>query len=154
MQIQINIKGVSNRENKIKHIIYEYEKSDMILREFLAETVKISVARYNAVLDAKLDSSKDYYERSEDSSSLLQCLTKSDIADMAAAGKVSFGIVYGDKRADEEAAVKNAIQCFEDGMVAVFVGDVRYEDLEEKIQLCEAAEVTFVRLTFLAGRMW
>lgn len=154
MKIKINVKGVSNRENKIQHIIYEYERSNMTLREFLTETVKLSVAAYNKKLDAKLDSSKDYYERSEDDSRLLTCLTNSKMADMAETGTISFGIVYGDTKADEEAAVQNALQCFADGMIAVFIGDMRYEDLEEIITLSEDSEVTFVRLTFLAGRMW
>jgi hypothetical protein len=39
-------------------------------------------------------------------------------------------------------------------MVALFADGVRYTEREEKIALKELSEVTFIRLTFLAGRMW
>ena len=58
------------------------------------------------------------------------------------------------RKADEEKAVENALQCFDDGMVALFADGVRYTEREEKIALKELSEVTFIRLTFLAGRMW
>ena len=48
----------------------------------------------------------------------------------------------------------NAVQCFEDGMVALFADGVRYTKKDEPIPLKDQSEVTFVRLVFLAGRMW
>ena len=73
---------------------------------------------------------------------------------MAASGKVSYGEPMDDRKADPEAAVKNALQCFDDGMVALFADGVRYTKKEEMIPLKDRSEVTFVRLVFLAGRMW
>lgn len=73
---------------------------------------------------------------------------------MAVAGKISYGEAMDDRKADMEAAVKNALQCFEDGMIALFADGVRYTKLDEQIPLKEQSEVTFVRLVFLAGRMW
>ena len=40
------------------------------------------------------------------------------------------------------------------GMVALFADGIRYTDRQEKMALKELSEVTFIRLTFLAGRMW
>lgn len=54
----------------------------------------------------------------------------------------------------EEAAIENALQCFEDGMVAVFVDSTRIEELDCKLSLTEGSHVIFVKLTFLVGRMW
>ena len=58
------------------------------------------------------------------------------------------------RKADAEKAVANALQCFDDGMVALFVDGVRYQKREDVLPLREQSEVTFIRLTFLAGRMW
>ena len=59
-----------------------------------------------------------------------------------------------DRKADEEKAVVNALQCFDDGIVALFADGVRYQKREERLPLKDQSEVTFIRLTFLAGRMW
>ena len=72
----------------------------------------------------------------------------------AASGKVAYGDPMDGRKADEEKAVKNALQCFDDGMVALFADGIRYTDRQEKMALKEQSEVTFIRLTFLAGRMW
>ncbi|MDY2651448.1 MAG: hypothetical protein SOV79_02450 [Eisenbergiella porci] len=57
-------------------------------------------------------------------------------------------------QADFENAVKNACQCFEDGIAVIFLEGKRLETLEERIALREDSELTFVRMTMLAGRMW
>jgi hypothetical protein len=72
----------------------------------------------------------------------------------AQAGKVTYGDPMDDRKADAEKAVLNALQCFDDGIVALFADGVRYTRREEQIPLKDQSEVTFVRLTFLAGRMW
>lgn len=154
MKIDINIKGISNRKEKMRHITYEYDRPCATLADFLAETVRITVRGYNYRLSQKEAAGGDDYDRSEDGSALLSVLTSEQIDDLAQAGKVSFGVLYGDKRQDEEAAVKNAITCFEDGMVAVFINNERIEELSQELHLQEGNEVTFVRLTFLAGRLW
>jgi hypothetical protein len=59
-----------------------------------------------------------------------------------------------DRKADEEKAVVTALQCFDDGIAALFADGVRYTERKEIIPLRDQSEVTFVRLTFLAGRMW
>ncbi|MFR9236606.1 MAG: hypothetical protein ACLVLH_28055 [Eisenbergiella massiliensis] len=50
--------------------------------------------------------------------------------------------------------MKNACQCFEDGIAVIFLEGKRLETLEERIALREDSELTFVRMTMLAGRMW
>lgn len=139
MKIKVNVKGVSNRKNKIVHLEYVYPDMQMTLRDFLSETVKITVKTYNK-------------EKAADE--VLKCLSSADIENQSVTGKVAFGIHYNKKEADEAKAVANALQCFQDGMIAVFVEQERYEELEQVLPLKENSEVTFVRLTFLAGRMW
>lgn len=139
MKVNINIKGVSNRKNKIMHLEYSYPDAEMTLRDFLVETVKITVRDYN---------------RGKASEEVLRSLSAEEISNQSATGKVAFGIHYGREKADEQKAADNALQCFQDGMIAVFVDGERFEVLEARIPLKENSEVTFVRLTFLAGRMW
>ena len=67
---------------------------------------------------------------------------------------MAYGDPMDDRKANAEKAVKNALQCFDDGIVALFADGARYTDRKEQIPLKEQSEVTFVRLTFLAGRMW
>ena len=139
MKIKINIKGISNRENKIMKIEYVYPDREMTLKEFLRETVRITVQKYN---------------KEKESEEVMRCLSGDEILNQSYAGKVSFGIHYGRKKADETEAVNNALQCFEDGMIAVFLDGKRYETLDEMMPLQDGSEATFVRLTFLAGRMY
>lgn len=140
MKIKVNRKSVSGKKNSIRQVIYDYPVCPETVRQLLTETVKLCVADYNSRRDAGTD--------------ILRVFSKKELEDQAAAGKVGFGANYGNGYADEEAAVKNALQCFEDGMVAVFVDGVRMERLEAAVRLREESEVTFVRLTMLAGRLW
>lgn len=109
------------------------------LRELLTELVKIEVEKYN--------------EKGVDVQNVL-FLSEEDIQQQSEAGKIGFGRIYSEKRADCEKAVKNALQCFEDGMVHVFQNEDELENLDEKIQIREGDTFTLIRLTFLAGRLW
>ena len=88
------------------------------------------------------------------SADILEKHLESRVIEGAQAGKVSYGESMDDRKADAEKAVLNALQCFDDGIVALFADGVRYTRREEQIPLKDQSEVTFVRLTFLAGRMW
>ena len=74
--------------------------------------------------------------------------------EQAEVGKISFGVNYGENRADLEQAVANALQCFEDGIYRIFLGTEQLRKLDDTITLAEDCELTFVRLTMLVGRMW
>lgn len=140
MKIKISQKSISGRKNSIRQVSYEYPVRPNTVRELLTETVKLVVADYNRRREAGTD--------------ILQVFSKKELEDQAASGKAGFGVNYGNSHAEETAAVKNALQCFEDGIVAVFADGVRLERLEDAVELKDGSEVTFVRLTMLAGRMW
>ena len=55
---------------------------------------------------------------------------------------------------DLEKAIENALQSYEDGIYRVFVNDEEMGEIDCEINLKENDELTFVRLTMLAGRMW
>ncbi|MFD1602496.1 hypothetical protein ACFSJW_21270 [Flavobacterium artemisiae] len=69
-------------------------------------------------------------------------------------GKAGFGALYNHNQVDLAKAQENAIQAFEDGLYAVFYGDDQLETLTEQIDLSQNKNLTFIRLTFLAGSYW
>ncbi|MBJ2125079.1 hypothetical protein [Flavobacterium sp. IB48] len=69
-------------------------------------------------------------------------------------GKVGFGALYNHNQVDLTKAQENAIVAFEDGLYAVFYGDDQLETLTEQVDLSQNKNLTFIRLTFLAGSYW
>lgn len=94
-----------------------------------------------------------YRQRPQDSQ-LLPVLSKENIDDQAATGKVGFGINYNDRAPDLAKAQENALQAFKDGLFAVFAGEQEIKSLDETVALTPATALTFIRLTFLAGSFW
>ena len=137
--LKINIKSISNKKNKIKTTVIPCDDSITDIRELLTEIVKYCVKTYN--------------ERME-SSEILNVFTREQIEDKAQSGKVSFGVIYGENKADIVKATENALEAFSDGIVALFVDDKRIENIDEKIDIKNIGSLTFIKLSMLAGRMW
>ena len=175
MQIRINVKGASRRKASIIQQVRKYPDRRMTVEEFLTETVRQNVSEYNARKDAGAEkllagllgspnamptgsamnpSAMPTESMMAPSADFLEKYLESRFKEGAQAGKVSYGEPMDDRKADAEKAVLNALQCFDDGIVALFADGVRYTRREEEIPLKDQSEVTFVRLTFLAGRMW
>lgn len=140
MQVQVNVKHMGRRKNAIETHPYEIgEVRDV--GALITAFVTAEVARFNA--------------RAEAGETALTYLTNAQISDGAAAGKVAFGTDYNGKVQDLAAAVENAHQCFVDSIYRIFVNGEELEDaLDAPVLLKENDEITFVRLTMLAGRMW
>ena len=85
---------------------------------------------------------------------LLKYLTQEEIEDRAESGKVGFGVNYNGKKASAEAAVKNALQSYEDGIFRLFINDKEAGTADSPITLKKGDRLTFVRLTMLSGRLW
>lgn len=139
MEIKVNLKSLGKRRQSVKTVTYEIPGHPKTLRELICAVTQAGVEEYNRCLETP---------------ELLRCLTSEEIADMAQSGKVSFGVNYGEKKADLMKAQENAIQCFEDGIYRIFLNETPLEALEERVQITEESIFTFVRLTMLAGRMW
>lgn len=139
MQILVNSKQAGSRRAALVRAPRTVPDGTDTLRALLTELVRQEVAAYNS--------------RGEDTG-LIALLTPPQLDDMAAAGKVGFGRVYGGRRADEQKAVANALQCFADGLVRVFQNDAERTDLDAPLPIAENDVFTFLRLTLLAGRMW
>ena len=140
MQVQVNVKRIGKRRNAIETRPYEIgEVRDV--GELITAFVTAEVARFN--------------ERATAGETALRYLTSEEIADAATVGKVGFGADYSGKVQDLAAAIANAHQCFTDGIYRIFVNGAELEGpLDTPVTLRENDEITFVRLTMLAGRMW
>ena len=80
--------------------------------------------------------------------------SKEAIDNQVASGRVRFGFLDTSRKPNLEKAIHTALECFEDGIVVLFLDGMKYEDLYQEIKLHEGSEVTFVRMTLLAGRKW
>ena len=124
MKVKMNVKSTSD---SIVQDVYEYEDKIMTFREFLEETVKITVHRYQT--------SKDWNER----------FKIFGMAGTQRADKI--------KNIDVDEAAANVIDGVKDGIVAVFIDGEQWEEdkLEDELPLKDGSEITFVKLTFLTG---
>lgn len=124
----------------IEPVPFVLEEKPETVRDLLTGLVCLGVREYNAKKDA---------------GQILPYLTKEEIQDKAAAGKVAFDVHQGEE-AQEEKSVENAIQCFEDGIYRVFAGEEELTKLEEQIPWNENEDTifTFIRLAMLAGCLW
>lgn len=139
MKVFVNVKQIGKRKNKIDRKEYEISGEIKTVKELLTEFVTINVKKFNEGL-IKED--------------VVPYLTDEKISDLSDAGKISFGVDYNGKKQDLEKAIENALQSYEDGIYRVFVNDEEVGEIESEIELKEKDELTFVRLTMLAGRMW
>lgn len=139
MQIYINMKTVGSRKAALAKTPYEIPDCVSSVKELLESLVKIEVERYN--------------QKNADDT-IIKYLTEVQIEEQAATGKVGFGRVYSERQANLQKSVENALQCYEDGLVRVFRNDRELESLEEGVHFEPGDEITLIRLTFLAGRMW
>jgi len=136
MEIYINVKALGKRRDILAPTPYTIPDGIDSLRQLLTAIVLQEVDRYN---------------RKEPDVQLIPLLTGQQIEDQAQTGKVSFGRIYSDKKADSQKAVANTLQCWEDGLVRVFMNDEELTQADAPLAIPQGAIFTFIRLTFLAG---
>ena len=144
MEIKVTVKQLGR-----KHPVLSEQKLDIAhnentisLKNLLQLIVQQQVETFNA---------KSFELEDEDYTKIPQENYLNILTDT---GKVGFGSIYNEKKANLEKAQENAIQAFEDGMFAVFYNDEQLENLEQTIDLSSNYSFTFIRLTFLAGSYW
>jgi len=139
MQVFINVKSIGKRKPVLTKVPYELLSDIKTLKDLITTVVTKEVEKYN--------------ERGVDEM-LIPFLTAAEITDQSTVGKVGFGRLYTDKKADLEKAITVALEAFEDGLFKVVINEVEIEGLDTQVSLQEHDMLTFIRLTFLAGRMW
>lgn len=68
-----------------------------------------------------------------------------------ALGKIDSGGSDLDQVVDEQGAIENALQAFQDGFYLVFIDDQQQENLADLVDLQANSELLFLRLTPLVG---
>lgn len=139
MNIKITIKQLGKKRDKIADANFWLENGPSTVRELIKEAVHTCVSEYNGGIE-KNNSAKP--------------LSEEEIDNMSEIGKIAFGINYGEKQAEEEKAKEVALQAFEDGLVRIFQGEEELRGLDESIVVKEEDRFTFIRLTFLSGRIF
>ncbi|WP_339149024.1 MULTISPECIES: hypothetical protein [unclassified Sutcliffiella] len=141
MNIYLSLKSIAKRKNFITKKPYELPQKPHTLRELITQVVTKNVEHFNK-------------KASNPETPFLHFLSPSDIEQQAETGKVGFQALYSDKQANHAKAIETAIQAFEDGLYRVFINDEEAEQLDTTLEVPDGAEVVFIRLTMLTGRMW
>jgi hypothetical protein len=151
MQVFVRVKSIGKRKPALTEVPYALPDNISTLRELLTAVVEREVARYNGkeAETAELTEAAGMAE-----TLLLPFLTEAQIEDQSATGKVGFGRIYSNKKADVGKAVFAAVQGFEDGLFRVMVNDTEASELDVPLDVKAGDVLTFIRLTFLAGRLW
>ena len=139
MDIYVRVKAIGKRKDILAPTPYTIPDGICSLRQLLTAVVEKEVAQYNS---------------KETEAQLIPFLTQQELEDQAKIGKVSFGTIYSDKKADPGKAVANVIGCWEDGLVRVFMNEEELTDLDAPLTINARSVFTFIRLTFLAGSIW
>jgi hypothetical protein len=106
------------------------------------------------LIEAVVDQQVREYNSKPLERNLLPFLDQQAIDANATTGKLGFGSIYNEAKADPSAAKKTALQAFEDGLFVVFADDKEFTHADETIDIHPTTVITFIRLTFLAGSYW
>jgi hypothetical protein len=139
VKIYINVKQAGVRKQFIARQEFYLEAVPKTLRELITVIVTNNVKNFNNKIDQKF---------------ILNYLTAEEINDKLILGKVSFGEINNDKKANLDKALESAFLAYEDGIFRVFVEEQETGSLDDLIDVKEEDVLTFVRLTMLSGRMW
>lgn len=143
-KIKVQVKKIGKRQPSIEPKVLELNTSKEVLslKELLCLVVECEVERFNN--KARLTDEDGSFTRPNES--YLDILTHT--------GKAGFEGVYNPTLANVVEAQENALQCFEDGMYAVFKEEEPLESLSQEVSIENEPCFTFIRLTFLAGGMF
>lgn len=144
MEIKVTVKQLGR-----KHPVLSEQKIEIACNDSkisLEHLLKLIVQQQVEIFNAKSFELEDVDNAKIPLENYLNILTDT--------GKVGFGSIYNEKKADLQKAQENVIQAFEDGMFAVFYNDEQLENLEQSVDLSLQHTFAFIRLTFLAGSYW
>ena len=139
MNVYIKLKSVGKRRPVLDNTPYALPNGITTLRNLIEAVVRQEVEKYNSRGTENM---------------LVPFLTEAQISEQSTVGKIGFGRLYSDKKANPEKAVETALQSFEDGLFRVIAVDIEATELDAPLTIHENDTLTFIRLTFLSGRLW
>ena len=148
MRLFFEQKKPGRDRQKIEPVLIEIENNPTTVAQLIDETVRTCVAEFNKkAINAP--------ERDDlDADNAHNVLSGNTIENLAETGRIAFGMVYNGKTEDPDAAVANALQCYEDGLFRLFLNGCPLNDINDKLDLADGDRITVVRLTLLSGRLW
>jgi hypothetical protein len=93
----------------------------------------------------------DGFRTRQEERCLLKVLTPAEIEAGIARGKIDSGGRDSLQEVNEEEAIQNALQAFEDGFYYVFIDDIGIESLDSPVSLTDNSQILFLRLVPLVG---
>ena len=148
MKIKVNVKSLATRSSAV-------EATDFNLPYTSQE-----LSTVYKFLDAVTEHCVTQFKNKQGECKILKMLSSDQIEEKSKSGKIAFGVNYGKKNQDLAEAQENTRQCYLDGTFALFIDGKEISGLKESlpletpIEIHEDSNVTFVRLTMLAGRMY
>ncbi|MFF2448051.1 hypothetical protein ACFVSW_13215 [Neobacillus sp. NPDC058068] len=139
MIIYVTLKGLGKRKDVLTKREFFIQGAPTTLRNFIIELVTTQVQQFNE---------KDVGVQ------LVDFLTNEEIERQGMGGKVGFRSKYNDQKVDPKTASLTAVQAFEDGLFKVFINEEEQTELDKPLDLQAGDQLTFIKLTMLAGRMW
>jgi len=136
MKIYINKKSFRKKRHGLTQFPYEIHDHDHTLKDLLLDVVEREVKQYN-------DMGSDAFV----------LLSEEELDEMKDQGKVIFDNLT-EHHADLLKAQETVLENYQDGMIKVLLNDQEIQSLDQEIEIKEGDVLTFIRLTFLAGRMW
>ena len=106
------------------------------------------------LIEAVVDQQVRVYNNKPLEKNLLPFLDREAVDIAEKSGKIGFGSIYNESKADPLEAQKVALQAFADGLFVLFADDQEFTKAEETINIHSTTIITFIRLTFLAGSYW
>ena len=138
MTVYIKVKSLSKRKPVIDSIPFKITGEVTSVNSLIELIVLQNVREYNNQLTE---------------TRILPYLIGDEVTNGEIIGKIGFGEKKDENKQNPDEAVKNALQSFNDGIYRLFVNDVEY-GMGDKLSIKDGDEVTFIRLTMLAGRLW
>ena len=138
MNIYVRVKAAGKRRDILEKQSFAIPNGTETAKELISYIVKENVREYN---------------EKEVDAEMFKYLTQENFQRQETIGKIGFADRKNEKNQDEENAVENALQCFEDGIYRMLINENEVSHLGE-IEINEEDVITFIRLVMLAGRRW
>ncbi len=140
MQLSFTLKSLGKKKAHINNVNIDIDiSSNTTVKELLLQVVSQQVKAFN---------------KRKDDFNLLVYLREDILNKNAEGGHIKFNEQYNTTQADETKAKEAVLLAFEDGLIALFINDEQFEDVNQAISLNENDSITFIRFTFLAGSIW
>jgi hypothetical protein len=138
MTVYLKIRALSGRKPLIERVPFIIDGPASTSNKLIEQIVRRNVNDYNnKAVDAPL----------------FKYLGAGGIENGAKTGKIGFNDRKNEQEQDADKAVENALTSYSDGIFKLFINDAEI-GFNETVNLKHGDEITFIRLTMLAGRLW